>query len=124
MRFFNEEIAGPVVEVGSEDTFDEIENLRVLTDVVQVGATLVPFADILGGFAVFEERKEFGQLGVDLVHCLLGKNGGQAEEVAVFVIEGFLLFSELVSQSFFKKFFYRCNSNSNLSLWNFGGCSC
>ena len=94
--FFDKEIAGPVVEVGSEDAFDEIEDFRMLTDVVQVGAGLVPFADILGGFAVFEEREEGGQLGVDLIHLLHGENGGETEEVAIFVIEGFLLLSELM----------------------------
>ncbi len=96
-RLFDKEVTRPVVEIGTENAFDEIENLGMLTDIVEIGAGLVPLADVLGSFTFLEESEEGRQLGVDLVHFFLGEDGRETEEVTVFVIRGFLFFAELVS---------------------------
>jgi hypothetical protein len=48
-RLFDKEVTRPVVEIGTENAFDEIENLGMLTDIVEIGAGLVPLADVLRG---------------------------------------------------------------------------
>jgi hypothetical protein len=66
---------------------DEVENLRVHANIVEVGAGLVPFTDVLGGLAGLEEREQVGELGVELGHLGLRVDGREAEQVAVLVVE-------------------------------------
>jgi len=96
VRVLDEEVAGPAVEIRPEDALDEIQNLRIHADVVEVGARLVPFADVLGGLIRLEQGEEVGELRVELGHLLLGVDGRQAEQVAVLVVEALLGGGELV----------------------------
>ena len=49
----------------------------------QVGARLVPFADVLRGLAGLEQREHVRQLGIEARHLLAGVDRRQAEQVAV-----------------------------------------
>lgn len=87
---FDEKVAGPTVEVGAEHALDEVVDLGVHADVLEVGAGLVPFADVLGGLAGFEQREQLGQVGVDGGHLLAGVDGRQIEQVALLTVESLL----------------------------------
>jgi hypothetical protein len=60
-RFLDKETAGPEVEVRPEEPFDEIENLRVETDLIEIEASLVLLADILGRLSRLKQSEQPGQ---------------------------------------------------------------
>ncbi len=95
---FNEKVARPTVEVGAEHAGHEIVDFGVHTNVKEVRAGLVPFADVFSVFAGFEQGEQVRQFGVDLGHLGRGENRRQAEEVAVVSVECLLVVAELIGR--------------------------
>lgn len=91
---FDKKVAGPHEEVGSQDAFDQIENVRVQTNVVKIATGLVPLAEVFRGFAGVEEVEQFRQLSIELGHLRAGVDRRQANQIALRLISADLFRGE------------------------------